>query len=59
MLGISANKVGIIANELKIKTNEYGKWYVDKARYSNKEVNSFRYNQKGIDTIKERLNKIV
>ncbi len=57
MLGISANMVGKIANELKIKTDEYGKWYVDKARYSNKEVNSFRYNQKGVDRIRERLNE--
>ena len=56
MLGISANMVGKIANELKIKTDEYGKWYVDKAKYANKEVNSFRYNQKGVDRI-ERLNE--
>lgn len=56
-LGISANRVGKIANELGLKQNgEFGKWYVDKARNSQKEVNTFRYTQKAIDRIKKALN---
>jgi prophage antirepressor-like protein len=57
MLGISANKVGSIANELKIKSPSYGKFFTQKARYSDKFVVVFRYNQKGIDNIKEYLSK--
>lgn len=43
MLGISANKVGSLANKHNLKTDEYGKLYHDKSKYSNKEVESFRY----------------
>ncbi len=53
LLGVSANKIGSLANKLNLKTEEYGKWYVDKSRYSNKEVNTFRYNQKAIETLRE------
>jgi phage regulator Rha-like protein len=42
-LGISANKVGKLANEYNLKTEEYGKLFHDKSKYSNKEVESFRY----------------
>ena len=46
-LGISANKVGKIANAYGLKTEEYGVFVMDKSRYSSKEVTSFRYNEKG------------
>lgn len=42
-LGISANKVGSLANKHNLKTDEYGKLFHDKSKYSNKEVESFRY----------------
>ena len=42
-LGISANMVGKIANKHNLKTTEYGGLFVDKSRYSNKEVETFRY----------------
>ena len=42
-LGISANKVGRIANAYGLKTEEYGKWFVDKSPNSPKEVRTFRY----------------
>lgn len=32
--------------------SEYGMWFFDKSPNSNKEVTSFRYNQKGVDAIK-------
>lgn len=54
-LGISANKVGKIANAYGLKTEEYGVFVMDKSRYSSKEVTSFRYNEKGKQRIREIL----
>ena len=54
-LGISANKVGKIANAYGLKTEEYGVFVMDKSRYSSKEVTSFRYNEKGKTKIREIL----
>ncbi len=55
ILGISANKVGRIANLNHLKNEKYGKWFIDKAKYTNKEIEAFRYNQAGIDYIKQLL----
>ena len=54
-LGISAAKVGKIANAYGLKTDEYGITVMDKSRYSSKEVAAFRYNEKGKQKIKEIL----
>lgn len=54
-LGVSANKVGKIANAHGLKTDEYGIRVLDKSPYSNKQVSSFRYNEKG----KKRITEIV
>lgn len=43
MLGITANMVGIITNRHNLKTEQYGKWFCDKAKGHDKEVQSFRY----------------
>lgn len=43
MLGISAHRVGALANQNGLKTEQYGGWFNDKSRSSNKEVQSFRY----------------
>lgn len=56
-LGISANKVGIIANKYNLKTEEYGKLFHDKSRYSSKEVESFRYYDNIIPVLTEILSK--
>lgn len=53
MLGISANKVGRIANAHGLKTNEYGVVVLDKSRHGNKQIPTFRYNEKGKNRIKE------
>jgi prophage antirepressor-like protein len=53
--GISAAKVGRIANAYGLKTEEYGVVVLDKSRYSAKEVSSFRYNEKG----KAKIGEIV
>lgn len=49
MFGISAHKVGMIANANGLKTEEYGIMVLDKSRHSPKEVQSFRYNQKAVE----------
>lgn len=53
MLGISANKVGSLANKHNLKTDEYGKLFHDKSKYSNKEVETFRYYDNVIPLLKE------
>lgn len=55
ILGISSNKIGSIANKCGLKTPEYGQYVLDKSRYSAKQVETFRYNQKGIDAISNEL----
>lgn len=55
ILGISANKVGRIANSNHLKNDKYGKWFIDKAKYTNKEIEAFRYNQAGVDCIKKLI----
>lgn len=55
LLGISANKVGKIANANSLKTEKYGKWYHDKSKFSSKEVDVFRYNDAGIEAIRAIL----
>lgn len=57
-LGITAAKVGKIANAHGLKTDEYGITVMDKSRYSSKEVPSFRYNERGKAKIKEILEKL-
>lgn len=55
MLGISANKVGSIANKSNLKTEEFGHWVHDKSPYSSKEVESFRYYDNAVAEIKKIL----
>lgn len=55
MLGISANAVGRLAKKHNLKTEQYGKWYHDKSRYSAKEVETFRYYENVIPVLQEVL----
>ena len=56
-LGITANMVGRVAKANNLKTEQYGKWFHDKSRYSNKEVPSFKYYENVIPVIKTLLNQ--
>ncbi|MDU6519394.1 Rha family transcriptional regulator [Clostridium sp.] len=56
-LGITSTKVGILANKYNLKTDKYGKFYHDKSKYSNKEVESFRYYDNVIPVLAEILSK--
>jgi Prophage antirepressor len=55
ILGITAHKVGVLANKYNLKTEEYGKLFHDKSRYSSKEVETFRYYENVITTLKDLL----
>ena len=57
LLGVSANRIGKLANSNGLKSDEYGKWYHDKSKYSVKEVDTFRYNDKAVDKFKELIAK--
>jgi len=51
MLGVSANKIGRVANQHNLKTDDYGVTVWDKSRSSAKQVQSFRYNENGREAI--------
>ena len=55
VLGISANKVGRIANAHGLKTDEFGMLYLSKSQHSDKQVEHFRYFEKSIDKFKAIL----
>lgn len=55
MLGVSANKIGRLANKHNLKVEEYGEWFKGVTKSADKEVQTFRYNQKGIDKLRELL----
>ena len=53
--GVSANKIGRIAKDNGLKTDEYGITVLDKSRSSVKLVPCFRYNSKGRERLAELL----
>lgn len=55
MFGVSAQKIGRLANQNNMKTEEYGEFYKDKSPYSSKEVDTFRYNDKAVERFRELL----
>lgn len=55
LLGITAHKVGILANKFALKSDAYGKYFYDKSPNSNKQVETFRYYENAVEKIKEIL----
>ena len=55
MLGISANRIGRIANAHRLKTEEYGSYYLNKSQHSDKQVEHFRYFENAINKFKAIL----
>lgn len=53
--GVSANRIGRIAKDNGLKTDEYGITVLDKSRSSDKLVPCFRYNSKGRERLAELL----
>lgn len=57
MLGVSANKIGRLANANNLKTEEYGEWFKETINNGDKQVPSFRYNDKGIKKLTELVKR--
>jgi hypothetical protein len=55
ILGVSGNMVGRIANELNLKTDEYGEYRLNKAASNDRQVESFYYNSRGIEAVRDAL----
>lgn len=53
--GVSANKVGRVANANNIKTDTYGIYVLDKAKKHTKQVESFKYNEAGKNRLLQLL----
>ena len=51
-LGVSANRIGRLANAHGLKTEQYGKFFYDKAKTAEKQVETFRYYEKSVDVFR-------
>ena len=54
-LGITANKVGKLANANNLKTEEFGKTVLSKSKYGPKQCPTFIYNAKGKEKFRELI----
>lgn len=54
MVGMTANMVGRLTKKHNLRTEQYGKMFYDKSKYSAKEVETFRY----YDTVAEALKEL-
>lgn len=59
MFGVSANKIGKLANANNLKTEQYGKLFYSKSEYSVKEVETWRYFENVIPVFAKLLGKEV
>lgn len=56
--GISANKIGRIANQHGLKSPEYGVEVWDKSKHSAKQVPAWRYNDKAVERFREIITNV-
>lgn len=55
IFGVTANRIGKLANQHDMKVAEYGEYRLDKSKYSNKQVETFYYNQAAVDRFRDIL----
>lgn len=55
-IGCTANKIGRVANANNLKTEQYGKFFLDKSKHSDKQVEAFRYNAEGVKSLRHLIN---
>ncbi|AOI31137.1 hypothetical protein BFQ28_15390 [Citrobacter freundii] len=55
MLGVSAQKIGRVANANNLKTEQNGKFFLDKSAHSSKQVEAFRYNADGVKALRHLI----
>lgn len=58
LLGVSAQKIGRLSNENGMKTEYYGKWFYDKAKSADKQVETFRYFERAIAVFRKLLAEV-
>ncbi|RKS59557.1 KilA domain-containing protein [Photorhabdus asymbiotica] len=58
MLEVSANKIGRTANNHNLKTEQHGKFFLDKSAHSDKQVEAFRYNENGIKALRHLIHGV-
>lgn len=51
-LNSTANMIGRLANKHNLKTDQYGKFFLDKSKHSDKQVEAFRYNANGVEALR-------
>lgn len=54
-IGCTANKIGRVANANNLKTEQYGKFFLDKSKHSEKQVEAFRYNAEGVKALRHLI----
>ncbi|MDW6094011.1 hypothetical protein SBX64_15845 [Vibrio rhizosphaerae] len=54
-IGVSAQKIGRVANKYNLKTDEFGEWRLTKAANNSKQLEAFFYNDQGRRKIIEIL----
>lgn len=54
-LGVSAHRIGMLANAHGLKTSEFGKFFYDKAKTADKQVETFRYYEKAVDVFRSLI----
>jgi len=54
-IGSTANKVGRVANANGLKNEKYGKFFIDKSKHSDKQVEAFRYNAEGVKALRHLI----
>lgn len=55
MFGVTAQKIGRVANANNLKTDQYGIFVMDKSAHSNKQVEAFRYNAEGVKALRHLI----
>lgn len=57
-LGVTACRIGRLANLHGLKTAEYGKYFYDKAKTADKQVETFRYYEKAVDAFRKLVSGV-
>ncbi|MDU9393211.1 phage antirepressor N-terminal domain-containing protein [Pseudomonas sp. zfem002] len=55
LFSVTGNRIGKLANQHGMKTEQYGEYRLDKSRYSSKQVETFHYNQAAVERFRELL----
>jgi len=56
--GATANKIGRLSTKHNLKTEQYGKYFLDKSKYSDKQVEAFRYNAEGVKALSHLIHGV-